>query len=282
MRLTSVLAAAAVAAAGSVGIFGAPVAAADDVTTTTLGNEARLTNDGVVQGWTVSNLKTSTDSIPYPVAGTLWDATATDAALEGSVTPIVSNLNARTKSGETYRVLYGVATPQGVNPATLAQGEKTSGKIYFDVVGDSPDSVVYNAGGDDLLVWISAPPQLPRAYPSQPAPSSGASTTPAPAAAGTPGAPAAADGTLPPAAVGGPATKSAPGAPLPTSSQGTPIPAGSQGTPIAPEGQGAPAPAATPTAAPAAGAAAPAATRSEGTPLPASAAPVTTPVMPPA
>ena len=160
-KITNALAAAAAAAAGSVGFLGAPIAAADDLTTTTIGNEARLTNGNVVQGWTITDLKASTDQIPYPVAGTLWEATATDQAIEGSVTPIVSNLNARAKSGETYRVLFGVATPQGVNPSTLAQGQKTTGKVYFDVVGDTPDSVVYNAGGHDLLVWVQPPPQLP-------------------------------------------------------------------------------------------------------------------------
>lgn len=36
------------------------------------GNQARLTDGDVVQGWTISNLKASTDQIPYPVAGTLW------------------------------------------------------------------------------------------------------------------------------------------------------------------------------------------------------------------
>jgi hypothetical protein len=76
--------------------------------------------------------------------------TATDEALEGSATPIVSNLNARSKSGETYRALFQVATSEGVNPTTLAQGQKTSGKVYFDVTGDGPESVVYNAGGRDL------------------------------------------------------------------------------------------------------------------------------------
>lgn len=93
MKITNALAAAvAIAAAGSVGILGAPLAAADDLTTTTIGNEARLTNGNVVQGWTITDLKASTDQIPYPVAGTLWEATATDQAIEGSVTPIVSNL----------------------------------------------------------------------------------------------------------------------------------------------------------------------------------------------
>lgn len=280
MKLTNALVAAA-AAAGSFGLLGAPVAAADDLTTTTIGNEAKLTDGNVVQGWTINDLKASTDQIPYPVAGTLWEATATDEAIEGSVTPIVSNLNARARSGQTYRVLFGVATPQGMNPATLGQGQKTTGKVYFDVVGDSPDSVLYNAGGRDLLVWVQPPPQLPTrngggSYSSAPAASAppAAPTTPttptgAPAgAAAIPGAPA--PGVTLPAG--------SQGTPLPTGSQGTPLPAGISGTPAAPAGtEGAPQPAAVQQA--------PAPTGSQGTPLPttgpASVAPTTTAVVPP-
>ena len=117
------------AAAATVSIIGAPIASAEDVTTTTVGSQAKLVDGNVIQGWTISDLRPSSDAIPYPVAGTLWEATATDEALQGSATPIVSNLNARARSGETYRVLFGVATPQGVNPATLAQGQKTTGKV---------------------------------------------------------------------------------------------------------------------------------------------------------
>jgi hypothetical protein len=254
---TALAAAAAVATAGSVGIFGSPIAAADDLTTTTIGNEAKLTNGNVVQGWTIGNLKASSDVIPYPVAGTLWEATASDQAIEGSATPIVSNLNARAKSGETYRVLFGVATPQGVNPATLAQGQKTTGKVYFDVVGDAPDSVVYNAGGQDLLVWVQPPPQLPtqRGGGSYTSSSPAVSATPVPPTTpvtptAVPGAPAAVDGTT------------VPGAALPTGSQGTPIPAGSQGTPLAPGSQGTPVPGSTPTT--------PVPVGAEGSPQPAS------------
>lgn len=243
-------AAAAVAAAGSIGFIATPIASADDLTTTTLGNEARLTNGDVVQGWTIGDLKTSTDQIPYPVAGTLWEATATDQAIEGSATPIISNLNARAKSGETYRVLFGVATPQGVNPATLPQGQKTTGKVYFDVVGDTPDSVVYNAGGHDLLVWVQPPPQLPT-------PRGGGSYSSTPASPATPATPAA----VPGAPVGAEAVP-APGSALPAGSAGTPIPAGSQGTPLAPGSQGTPVPGATPVAPVPAG--------TEGAPMPAS------------
>jgi hypothetical protein len=215
-----------------------------------------LVDGNVIQGWTISNLKTSSDQIPYRVNGTLWEATATDEALEGSATPIVSNLNARSKSGETYRALFQVATPEGVNPATLAQGQKTSGKVYFDVTSDSAENVVYNAGGQDLLIWVQAPPT---ARPATPYPSR-SYTTPGPAASQTTPAPAATPGS--PAPTGAAEVSFAP-----SGSQGTPLPAGSQGTPAPAATEGTPAPAG-----------------SQGTPLPQGGQPspaTTTPVPPP-
>ena len=288
---TTLLAAAAtVAAAGAVGIIGAPIASAEDVTTTTVGNQAKLVDGNVVQGWTISNLRASSDVIPYPVAGTLWEATATDEAIQGAATPIVSNLNARARSGQTYRVLFGVATPQGVNPATLAQGGKTTGKVYFDVTGDAPDAVVYSAGDQDRLAWaqaVATPPRqggtqwspparsqaspAPAATPATPAAAAAPGTTPAPAAPAATPVPAAPAATPVPAAPGAPLPASAeatPGAPLPAGSQGTPLPAGSQGTPLPAGSQGTPLPAGsqgTPALAPA-----------EGAPMPAS--PATTPL----
>jgi hypothetical protein len=297
VKITNALVATAAAAtAGSIGILGAPLAAADDLTTattattTTVGNEAKLTDGNVIQGWTISNLKASTDVIPYPVAGTLWEATATDQAIAGSSTPIVSNLNARASDGRTYRVLFGVATPQGVNPATLGQGQKTSGKVYFDVVGESPDSVVYSTSGQDRLVWVQPPPQLPTSngggsYTSSPATSAtpGTPTTPTTAPGAVPGAPASVEGTSVP---GASLPAGSQGTPLVPGSQGTPLPVGSFGTPAVPAGtEGVPQPAAVQEAPqPATVQQAPAATGSQGTPLPASgpaSAPTTTAVVPP-
>jgi hypothetical protein len=275
VKITTTTVLAAAATAGAVGLITAPISSAEDVTTTTVGSQAKLVDGNVIQGWTISDLRPSSDAIPYPVAGTLWEATATDEALQGSVTPIVSNLNARARSGEAYRVLFGVATPQGVNPATIPQGEKTSGKVYFDVTGAAPDAVVYSAGGQDLLAWAQAAPTprqggtqwtpparsqtspAPAATPATPAPAA------APAAPGTTPAPAAPAATPVPAAPGAPMPASAevaPGAPLPAGSQGTPLPAGSQGTPLTAGSQG------TPTAAGVEGAPAPAGTTP--TPLP--------------
>ncbi len=250
----------------------------------------------MVQSWTVSSLKPSSDAIPYPVHGVLWEATATDTAIAGPVTPIVSNFNARARNGDTYRVLFGVATPQGVNPATLPQGAHSTGKLYFDVTGAEPDSVLYNAGGADLLLWLTPPPAPqgvdgPRAT-RTPGASTGTGATAAPAEA-------APNGTVPaqPAGVGGTA-----GGDVPTGSSGTPLPAGtgaptgSSGTPVGAPGattgsvppaggsQGTPVgPGASPSAPPPSAAGQPtpslAPAGSQGTP--ATAAPSTTPITPP-
>lgn len=260
MKTTSIaaaFAAAAIAAAGAITAFSAPNAIADDhtaVNTTHLGSQAELVDGNVVQGWTVTGLKVSTDTIPYQPHGTLWEATATDHAIQGSAIPIVSNFNARARDGQTYRALFGVATAQGVNPATLAQGQQTSGKVYFDVTGSAPDSVVYATNATDLIVWVTPPP----------APNGGAAaaggtwTYPAPGVASpytatleispteTPAAPADAEATTPaPTAV--PAEAGRQGTPLPEGTAETAaVPAGSQGTPL-PEGA---APTTTPVVAP--------------------------------
>ncbi|MCY0869635.1 MAG: DUF1942 domain-containing protein, partial [Firmicutes bacterium] len=163
------------------------------------------------------------------------------------VQPIVSNLNARARSGQTYRVLFGVATPQGVNPAALAQGQQTTGKVYFDVTGDVPDSVVYNAGGSDLAVWVQPPPAPPRPASSGSGSSSsgsssaGSEATAAPAEEGAP-APADVPGVAPavagseevPGSVGTPVAPGGVGTPVEPGSAGTPLPSGSAGTPIPP------------------------------------------------
>ncbi|MGB8403441.1 MAG: MPT63 family protein, partial [Mycobacterium sp.] len=167
MNINKITAAAAAAAAAAA--IAAPLAWADDTVSTTtasLGQQAKLIDGNSVQGWTITDLKPSTDAVPYAANGTLWEATATDEAIQGGATPIVSNLNARAADGQNYRVLFGVATPQGVNPATLGQGQKTTGKVYFDVTGPAPQSVVYNAGGHDLLSWQGSSTTAPAAAPT--------------------------------------------------------------------------------------------------------------------
>jgi hypothetical protein len=318
-NIAAAFAAAAVAAAGAITAFSAPAAVADNtntVNTTQLGSQAQLADGNIVQGWTITGLKVSTDVIPHQVQGTLWEATATDEALQGSATPIVSNLNARARDGQTYRALFGVATAQGVNPSTLPQGAKTTGKVYFDVTGSAPDSVVYASNAADLIVWVTPPPAAStggaaaggtRSYQAPAAtstPSTSSTETPSTSTTETPATPAGTEATspaptaLPAGSQGTPLPEgTAPTVPVPAGSQGTPLPEGQPG--LTPAGvQQAPAPGAVPAAEavpPAAGTApAPAAVEeieiieeipvdagSQGTPLPAGAAPTTTPVVAP-
>ena len=83
--------------------------------------------------YTVEGLNPSSDAIPHN--GQLYEAVVNST---GGV-PVVLMFNARAESGANYRVIGG-----GI-----------PGKIYFDVVGDVPNSVVYNDGSQDLLVWVA-------------------------------------------------------------------------------------------------------------------------------
>ena len=85
--------------------------------------------------YTVDGLNPSSDAVPHN--GQLYEATVT---AQGGM-PMVWMFNARAESGANYRVIGG-----GI-----------PGKLYFDVVGDVPNSVVYNDGVQDLLTWIPGP-----------------------------------------------------------------------------------------------------------------------------
>ena len=117
------------------------------------GNQQKLDGaGGTVTAWTVDQLHPSTDTLSVPVSGTLYEATATVQAVQGTATPVVTDFNARTAAGANYRAVPA-PTATGVNPAPLQTGASNTGKIYFDVTGPAPESVVYNNGGQDLLVW---------------------------------------------------------------------------------------------------------------------------------
>ncbi|WP_343601826.1 DUF1942 domain-containing protein [Mycobacterium sp.] len=296
--ITSALAAVALAAAGAVGFVSTPIAVADEdeaapVNTQNLGGQAQLVDGSNVQGWTVSELKQSSDAIPYQPRGTLWEATATDEAVQGGATPIVSNFNAVSPSGQTYRVLYEVPTAQGVNPASLAPGQQTTGKLYVDVTGDNPNSVVYElADGQAVGWWVQATPtsggagggrtsggRATTTPAGNPASSGGNPAAPAPGGSqGTPiaeGAPANQAATAPPGTSETPgqaSTPAAPGqvgspaAPAAGGSAGTPATGGSPETPATGGSTEAPAPAASP-GAPAAGPANPAPAGGEPAPI---------------
>jgi Domain of unknown function (DUF1942) len=146
----------AVAALAAVGILSAPIASAGYPLVGKLGSEMTMTDSvGQVQlSWKVSDLKPSSDVMPgYPVAGKLWEATATVRALRGPVTPGVSQFNAVAPNQAAYRVLWMVASPVNISGATIPQGGQATGKIHFDVTGPAPTTVTMNNGMEDLMVW---------------------------------------------------------------------------------------------------------------------------------
>ena len=150
------IAAAAVASVAVIGIASTPIASADYPLVGKLGTTLTMTDTvGQVQlSWKVSDLKPSSDVMPgYPVAGKLWEATATVRALSGPVTPGISQFNAVAPNQASYRVLWMVASPVNISGATIPQGGQSTGKIHFDVTGPAPTTVTMNNGMEDLMVW---------------------------------------------------------------------------------------------------------------------------------
>lgn len=113
--------------------------------------------NGPLIGYKVTGLMPSADPVPYPVAGRLWEATVTADALVGAVMPAPSLFNARAEDGANYRAL-NVSSLSG---APIRSGGSSTGKVYFDVVGPVPNSVVFNNGFEDILGWIQPPGVAP-------------------------------------------------------------------------------------------------------------------------
>ena len=149
--LMAVLVAMAAMVGVGVGFSGAASAAEDGMHR--FGSHQQVADGGGVQDWSVTDLKKSSDVAPgYPVAGQLWEATATVTATSGTSTPVIPNFSASSDGG-SYPVLWQVASPRGISAATLAQGQTSTGKIYFDVTGGDPMAVTYTTGGAKPLTW---------------------------------------------------------------------------------------------------------------------------------
>lgn len=141
----------------SVTIITAATAAAVNPTEQGLGTTEQLVDGPLVTAYTVSNLEPSNLTIPGRTpTGQFWQADVTVVANSGTVTPLVSDFNARSADGSNYRVIELAPTPNGLSPAPLVQGAQSTGKIYFDVTGPQPDSVVYNDGVEDVLIWTTS------------------------------------------------------------------------------------------------------------------------------
>lgn len=146
----------AVAMAATLAVGGAAPASAAYPVVGKLGTTLTMTDSvGQVQlSWRVSDLRPSSDVMPgYRVAGDLWEATATVNAVNGPVTPAISQFNAVAPNQAAYRVLWMVASPVNISGATIPAGAQSTGKIHFDVTGPPPTTVTMNNGMEDLMIW---------------------------------------------------------------------------------------------------------------------------------
>lgn len=111
-------------------------------------------------GYTVYKLRPSNDPVPHN--GKLYSAKLKVNGYGGMADPAIYRFGARAESGAYYPAIWGASN---------------MGKLYFDVVGDIPNSVVWNDGVRDILVWIdgtdprepdSVSPEPPDAPPPPP------------------------------------------------------------------------------------------------------------------
>jgi hypothetical protein len=150
-KLAAPVAAAAIAIGIAVGTAG-PASAVDNIKP--FGQQERINDWGTgapVIGYTVSGLSPSSDPVPHN--GQLYEATLKVDAFGSWATPMIHMFNARAQNSAMYRVIANAG------PVAVPPGGSSTGKLYFDVVGEVPNSVVYNDGIRDILAWIPGPPE---------------------------------------------------------------------------------------------------------------------------
>jgi Domain of unknown function (DUF1942) len=139
-------------AVASAGIGGAAAASAAPMMAD-FGTAQQLSDGVAVSEYTVEDLQPSNDVVNVPINGQLYEATVKVNAERGTVTPAIPFFNARSDSGQNYRVLFQAPAPEGISGMTLTQGDESTGKVYFDVTGAKPTTVAYSDTVADRLVW---------------------------------------------------------------------------------------------------------------------------------
>jgi hypothetical protein len=169
----------------------APASAADGQV---FGLQQTVADPGGEIGYTLTKFLPSGDAVPYPVSGQLYEVTVRADALNGMPAPAIPAFSAQSETGQSYPALAGAWTPQGLSGAPLMPGGQSTGKVYFDAVGEPPTSVVYNGPGA-MLTWIEPPaapaeeePAAEEEAPAEEAPAEEAPAEEAPAEEADPGA----------------------------------------------------------------------------------------------
>lgn len=147
------LAGAVAATAVAVGIAAAtavPASATDNIKP--FGDQARVKdyNGASLIGYTVTDFGPSSDAVGHD--GQLFAATLTVQTYGSEQNPQVQRFGARAESGDFYPVLLNA--PGGFGAGPIGPDGVVTGKLYFDVVGPQPNSVVFNDGMRDIIAWI--------------------------------------------------------------------------------------------------------------------------------
>ena len=139
-RLAAVAAAAAVTF-GHAAVNAATASATDSIRV--FGEQEQLNGPNGLPyiGYTVGKLRPSSDPVPHN--GKLYSAKLTIDGFGGNYPPSIERFGARAESGEFYPSIWGASN---------------GGRLYFDVVGDIPNSVVWNDGTRDILAWVPGDP----------------------------------------------------------------------------------------------------------------------------
>ncbi|WP_319432046.1 DUF1942 domain-containing protein [Mycobacterium sp. RTGN5] len=133
--------AATVVTLGLAGVNAAPAWATDSVRV--FGQQETLNGPNGLPyiGYAVGKLAPSSDPVPHN--GTLYAAKLVVDGFGGGYPASIERFGARAESGSFYPSIWGASN---------------AGKLYFDVVGDIPNSVVYTDGGRDILAWVPGDP----------------------------------------------------------------------------------------------------------------------------
>ena len=139
-KLAGVAAAAAVTF-GLGAVNAAPASATDSIRV--FGEQEQLNGPNGLPyiGYTAGKLRPSSDPVPHN--GTLYAAKLTIDGFGGNYPPFIERFGARAESGDFYPSIWGASN---------------GGMLYFDVVGDIPNSVVWNDGTRDILAWVPGEP----------------------------------------------------------------------------------------------------------------------------
>lgn len=149
-KLAGAVAATAIAA----GIAAAPASATDNIKP--FGEQERIIDwqGNPVIGYTVTNFGPSSDPVDHN--GQLYAATLTVQTYGATVDPRISGFGARAESGDFYPVIPN--TPGGFAGGLLGPDGNVTGRLYFDVVASTPNSVAWNDGMRDILAWVPGEP----------------------------------------------------------------------------------------------------------------------------